>query len=188
MQKKLSLVSLALLAIAGSTLSSCASLQHATTQVKGYMRLPANEIAAPVGQMQMFRTADQTAEQTLSIATAAAVKALIGSLEQPLSLTAPISVHTLTSLNPEIISKNRFGSVAASHVGAAMTAEGYTVNGKSTGEDILKNRATITGTYSQSGTTVTFVLEIADASEKKVLGSHEYTLRVDGALRKLLDS
>jgi hypothetical protein len=188
MQKKHSLAALASLAIAASMLSGCAQLKEAKTQFKDYIQLPANEIAAPVGQMQLFRVTKVTAEKALTDATHSAVKSLIGSLEQPLSLTAPISVQTLTSLNPEIVSRNRFGSVAASQVTTALTAEGYTVSGKSSAVSGPKNRAIVTGTYTQAGRTVTIVLELSDAEDKKVFGTTEFTVPIDGALRTLLDS
>jgi hypothetical protein len=188
MQKNLSLAILASLVFTAAASSGCAQLQQAKAHVKNFILLPENEIAAPAGKRQLFQASEMTAEQVLSDATQVAVKVLISTLEHPLSLTAPIKVHTLTSLNPEIVSKNRFGSVAASHISAALAADGYTVSGKSASEAILKNRASIRGTYSQSGTAVTISLEITDVAEKTVLGAQVYAVPIDGAMRKLLDS
>jgi hypothetical protein len=189
MQKKQSLAALAVLALLGTMMSGCAQLHEAKSHVKDYMQLPANEIAAPVGQMQLHRVPDVTAEKALNDATHAAVTALLGSLEQPVSLTSPITVQTLVSLNPEIVNRNRFGSLVAGHVSSALTADGYTVAGKAAPlEGAPKGRATITGTYKQGVRTVTIVLEVTDSEDKKVIGTKEFTLPVDGALRRMLDS
>lgn len=188
MTNKFPRVALFSLAAVCTMLSGCAELNQVKTYVKDGMLLPANEIAAPEGEMQLFHTPDAYYEAALVTATQAAVKALMTSLDSPVSLVAPITVHTLTSMNPEILSKNRFGSVAASHIGSALESEGYTLKGKPEGGTSTKHQTSIRGTYSQTGKSVTILLELTNSTEKSVLGTHQYTVRVDGALRKLLDS
>jgi hypothetical protein len=181
MQTRFSLITLTTLAVAGAMLTGCASMHQAKGYVYGVAALSDKDIGAPVASAPVPAV---SAEIVLEDAATSAVQALLASLKEPLSLTAPLKVHTLMSLNPEIVSKNRFGSVAAGYVTTALAKDGYAVGAKPSVEN---PGAVLRGTYVQSGRNVTITLELTRSSEKEVLGSHSFTLHVDGPMRKLLD-
>lgn len=185
MQKKFSLSALALVAVAGLALSGCSHVKTAATAARDHMKLSPEQIGAPAGKPGLGIA--PPAEQTLAPAVQKSVKALLASLDQPISLTAPISVPTFVSLNPEIVNSNRFGSVVASEVSAALAAEGYTLGPKVGAPKAPAQSVTIRGTYQQSGTNLTVKLEVESIAEKTTVATQQFTLLIDGSMRKLLD-
>lgn len=185
MQKKRSLAALALVTIAGLSLSGCAHVKSAATVARDYVQLTPDQIAAPTTTPGLGVA--PAPETVLNPAIQKAVKALFASLDQPLSLTAPISVPTFVSLNPEMVNTNRFGSVVAGEVQAALAADGYTIGPKPPASKAPASSATIRGTYHQVGNTLTVKLEVESIAEKTAVATQQFTLPIDGAMRKLLD-
>jgi hypothetical protein len=185
MHKKFSISALALITVAGLSLSGCAHVKSAANTAREHVLLSPDQIAAPTGTSGLG--VGLPAEQVLTPAVQKSVKALLSALDQPLSLTAPISVPTFVSLNPEIVSTNRFGSVLASEVSAALSADGYTIGPKPAASKAPAPSATIRGTYHQVGTTLTVKLEVESIAEKTAVATQYFTVPIDGAMRKLLD-
>lgn len=185
MLKTFSISALALVAVAGLSLSGCAHVKSAANVAREHVLLSPDQIAAPAGTSGLG--VGQPAELVLTPAVQKSVKALLVSLDQPLSLTAPIAVPTFISMNPEIVSTNRFGSILASEVRTALSADGYTIGPKPAASKAPAPSATIRGTYHQVGTTLTVKLEVESIAEKTTVATQQFTLPIDGAMRKLLD-
>jgi hypothetical protein len=185
MQKTVSLSSLALIMVAGLSLAGCAHVKSAASAARNHVLLTPEQIGAPAGKASTV--AVPSAEQVLTPAIQKSVKALLATLDQPISLTAPIAVPTFVSLNHEIISSNRFGSVLASEVSAALTGEGYTVGPKAEQAKAPAQSVTIRGTYHQTGNALTVKLELESVTEKTTVATQQFTLPIDGSMRKLLD-
>jgi len=187
MHKNYSRAAVALLVLASTALAGCSHIQKTAAAAKAKVMLSGDEVGAPVGSMKMFPASYVPPEQALKTGSQAAVKGLLAVLEQPVSLTAPITVHTLKSANPELVTKNGFGARVAEEVRVQLAAEGYTISGKAPLEGAPKAQASVRGTYAQAGRTLTVTLEVTDAAESKVLGTQVFTMPIDGALRTMLD-
>lgn len=185
MNQKLSVVALALVSVAGLSLSGCAHVKSAATAARNHVQLTPEQIAAPTAKAGLGVA--PAPEAALNPAIEKSVKALLGSLDHPLSLTAPISVPAFVSLNPEIINTNHFGSVLAGEVKVALTAEGYTIGPKPPASKAPAPSATVRGSYHQAGLTLTVKLEVESIAEKTTVATHQFTFPIDGAVRKVLD-
>lgn len=186
MQKKFSIAVLATLAIAGGALSGCSTVHPVKAFAKDAIMLPAADIGAPIAKLVVVG-ADNAAETAVTNATAKAVKSMLGALEHPISLTAPIAIPSFVSKNPEIVSTNAFGAQLANEVGASLAADGYTLKEQGKPDPALKTGATVRGSYTQLGRSLTVSVELFDAAGTTTLAAKTFTLPIDGAMRKLLD-
>lgn len=186
MQKKFSAAILTTFAIAVGALAGCSTVQDVKAYAKDAIMLPASEIGAPIAAPAVVR-ADDAAEASVTRATTKVVKSMLRTLEQPISLTAPITIHRFVSMNPEILSTNAFGVQLAGEVGTSLAADGYTLQGQGKKDPAPKVGAIVRGSYVQRGRSLTVSVWLLDATEKTTLSFKTFTLPIDGALRQLLD-